>query len=75
MVDPTKHVFIFESSTDNAIGKEVILELSSKYQPSTIRRVKWADARIFIERFPQARLTQFPAVIILQATGYMQSPW
>ena len=74
-VDTTKHVFIFESSIDDTIGKEVVLQLSRKYKNSVIRRVKWADAGIFMEFFPNAVPTQQPAVVVLQATGYLRSPW
>ena len=68
-------MFVFEPSDEDTIGNEVILKLSNKYKPSVIRRVKWAEAGIFIEFFPQAVPTQFPALLILQATGLVRSPW
>ena len=64
-----------ESRSSATIGKEAIFQLSDKYQTSNIRRVTWADMRFFIESFPNARPVRFPAVIVLQKTGYAGSPW
>ena len=74
-VDTTKHVFILESGRGEEIGKEVVLSLSDKYGNSIIRRVAWEDMRSFIEYFPNASPARFPALIILQSTGYIRSPW
>ena len=74
-IDTRKQVFIFESNGDDSIGKEVILQLSNKYKSSVIRRVKWNEVGMFIEFFPQAVPTRFPAIVILEATGIARSPW
>ena len=71
----TKHVFILESSRGEEFGNEVILSLNDKYDNSNIRRVAWVDMRSFIEYFPNSSPTQFPAVVVLQSTGYIRSPW